>query len=342
MPVEQGDARSGPDPEDARPAEERAVPTSARFVRSAEFGLVGATFVAIIGFGLAEPSFLTAENAQSILRAVAAVGLIAVGQGFLLITHEFDLSVGAVAGFGAVLAGQLMISDGVPWPLAGAIGVLAGATAGLVNGLLVAKAKIPALVVTLGMLYVARGLSSVTTGGYQLSGLPAEFRSVGVANILGLPWGTWIFLAAVVGGEVVLRFTTFGRRLYATGGNPRAAEYTGLRPERVKIIAFVLVGSLSAMAGILTVARIGMADPTVGGGWELQSIGGAVVGGISLFGGVGTVLGAFLGVVFLQVITTGLIIGGFDTSLKDVAVGVLLITAIAVDRWRQRRFASGA
>lgn len=314
-----------------------------RAIGGAEFGLVLAIVATSALLTVIEPNFLSVGTAQSVLRASAYVGIIAVAQCLLLITREFDLSVGAVAGLGAVVASKLMEGDtGVAWPLAVAAGIAAGAVAGLANGLLITQLRIPALVVTLGMLYIAQGLSLVVTGGFPISDLPSDFLSIGQANPLGLPWAAWIFFGAVVVGSAVLRTTTFGRRIYATGGNARAANYGGLRPARTKIVLFVTVSSLAALAGILLIARVRVADPTIGQGWELQSIGGAVVGGVSLFGGVGTVVGAFLGIVFLQLVTTGLVIAGFDTSLQSVAVGVLLIGAIAVDRWRQRRFGTGA
>lgn len=309
----------------------------------AEFGLIVAIVAVSVLFTLIQPNFLSFATAQSVIRAVAFVGIIAVGQALLLITREFDLSVGAVAGLGAVVASRLMEGEGgIAWPVAVAAGIATGTGAGLANGLLVTQLRIPALVVTLGMLYIAQGLSLVVTGGFPITDLSADFLVIGQANPLGLPWAAWIFFGVVVAGSVVLKTTTFGRRTYATGGSVRAASYAGMRPERTKIVLFITVSSLAALAGILLIGRIGVADPTIGQDWGLRSIGGAVVGGVSLFGGAGSVLGAFLGVVFLQLVTTGLVIAGFDTSLQDVAVGVLLIGAIALDRWRQRRFGVGA
>jgi len=290
---------------------------------------------AVVVFSLLSPNFFALSTGQLILRAVASIGIIAVAEAILLMTHEFDLSVGAVAGLGALTAGTLMKE--MPWVPAVLIGILIGAVFGLINGLLVTKLRIPALIATLGMMFVAQGLTQVVTGGFPVSGLPDDFRAFGRFELFGLPTGVWAFFLVVIAADVVLRRTVFGRRVYATGGNVNAARLTGLQPDRVKIIAFVIAGVFAVVAGVLAVGRVGTGDPTTGAGWELQSIAGAVVGGVSLFGGAGRAVGALLGVLFLQVITSGLIVIGLDTSLKGVAVGVFLVAAIAFDRWRKLR-----
>ncbi|MGN9847035.1 ABC transporter permease [Nonomuraea sp. H19] len=300
-----------------------------------EFGLIIATFVACTVFTLLSDQFLSGNTLQSVLRAVATIGIVAVGQAFLLIAGEFDLSVGAVAGLGAIVAGQLM--HHLPWPIAVGVGLACGGAFGLLNGLVVTMVGVPALVVTLGTLFVAQGLGQVVSGGFPISDLPSGFLAAGRAEAWGLGTAVFVFLAVVVLAELVLHHTHIGLRVYATGGNRFAAQRNLVRPRQTKIMCFAVLGTLSALAGILSIARVGTADPTVGLGWELQAIAGAVVGGVSLFGGRGHAYGALVGVVFLQVISTGFVVVGFDTSLRGLAVGVFLITAIALDRQRVRK-----
>jgi ribose transport system permease protein len=322
---------------DAGPGRE---PRPRRWTRGAEIGLAAAVLAVGAIFALLSPSFLTVSTVQSVIRSASPVALVAVGQALLMLTHEFDLSVGATAGLGAAIAVTLMAPDGpgLAWPLAAALGTVAGMGVGLVNGLLVTRLRVPALVVTLGMLYIASGLTMVVTGGFALSGMPPDFRQLGAATPLGLPWISWLSMAALVAGTMTLRATPLGRGIYATGGSYSGARVAGLRPDRTKVAMFASAGALSAIAGILVVSRVGIADVTVGSDWALNSIAGCVVGGVSLLGGTGSVLGALLGTLFLQTVSTGLVMTGFDTSLQTVAVGGLLIAAIAIDQWRQRRF----
>jgi len=316
------------------------VPRPRGWSRSPEIGLAVAILAVSAIFALVSPTFLTISTAQSVIRSASPVGLIAVGQALLILTREFDLSVGATAGLGAAVAVTAMAPDGLGlvWPLAACLGMLTGVGVGLVNGLLVTRLRVPALVVTLGMLYIASGLTMVVTGGFALSGMPGDFRQLGAATPLGLPWISWLLMVAVVGGTATLRATPLGRGIYATGGSYSGAHVAGLRPDRTKIAMFAVAGGLSAIAGILLVSRVGIADVTVGSDWALNSIAGCVVGGVSLLGGTGSVIGALLGTLFLQTVSTGLVMTGFDTSLQTVAVGGLLIVAIAIDQWRQRQF----
>jgi ribose transport system permease protein len=313
---------------------------SRRLFRSPEIGLAMAILAVSAIFTLASPTFLTVSTAQGVIRSASPVGLIAVGQALLILTREFDLSVGATAGLGAAVAVTVMAPDGpgLPWPLAACLGMCAGIGVGLVNGLLVTRLRVPALVVTLGMLYVASGLTLAITGGFALSGMPGDFRQLGAATPLGLPWISWLLLAIVVVGTVTLRATPLGRGIYATGGSYSGAHVAGLRPDLTKVVVFAFAGGLSAIAGILLVGRVGIADVTVGSDWALNSIAGCVVGGVSLLGGTGSVIGALLGTLFLQIVSTGFVMTGFDTSLQTVSVGGLLIVAIAIDQWRQRQF----
>ena len=281
-------------------------------------------------FTFLNPVFLSWDTAQTILRSVAFVGIMAVGMAVLLVSGQFDLSVGSVAGLTAVCSAELMTSG---WSIGAAVlaGLVVAASVGLFNAVLAVYAHIPVLVVTLGTLYMARGLAQVVTGGKQVTPLPQRLLDVGAASFLGLPLAVWIFFAIVVVGQVVLRWTRFGRSAYAAGGNPVAAQLAGIRVRRVRAVLFVVVAVLAGLSGILIMATIQIGDPTIGQGYELSVLAACVVGGVSLFGGRGTVVGAVLGVVVVQVVSTGLVLAQVDPALQPVGIGVALLVAISLD-----------
>ena len=287
-------------------------------------------------FTWVSPSFLGPESDRAILRALAFIGLIAVGQTFLMIAGEIDLSVGSVAGLCAVASAWLMKFAG--WPPAAAVlgAILLGASLGGINGWIAVSVGIPAFITTLGMLYIAKGLNYLLCKGYPIYPLPPVVQEFGKAEPLGLSWAFWIFLFAIVAGDLLLRFTVPGRKIYATGGNREVAHLAGINTVAVKIGCYVLCGSLAGLGGILLMAQINVGQPEIGVGWELDVIASTVIGGVSLFGGVGTVLGTFLGLLLMQVIRTGLVTTGVNTHWQTVAVGVIMILAVGLDLWRRK------
>jgi ribose transport system permease protein len=253
-----------------------------------------------------------------------------------MIAGEIDLSVGSVAGFCAVAAAWLMKT--AQWPAVAAIAaaIALGAALGLVNGLVTVRIGIPAFITTLGMLYIAKGLNYLLCKGYPIYPLPASVQDFGKAEPLGLSWAFWVFLFAIAAGDLLLRFTVPGRKVYATGGNREVAHLAGIHTEVVKIGCFILCGALAALGGILLMAQINVGQPEIGVGWELDVIASTVIGGVSLFGGVGTVVGTFLGLLLMQVIRTGLVTTGVNTHWQTVAVGVIMILAVGLDLWRRK------
>lgn len=306
-------------------------------LRVPEVGILLALVVAVVVFALINPSFVAWANVESNIRTIAFIGIVGVGQAMLIVAGEFDLSVGSVAALGAVVAAILMSDHGLPIPLAVLAAVVLGLLIGLVNGLLTVKVGLPALIVTLGMLFAARGLSYVISGGTQVYPLP-DGVSVLSDRVLGLPMAIWIFAVIALVADVAMRRSGFGRRLYAVGGNREAAQLAGIRADRVKLAAFMLTGALAALAGVLVMAQLGSGDPQIGMNWELAVIAAVVVGGISLRGGVGSIAGALLGVLFLQVVSSGLVVSGVEATLQPVAVGTVMIAALGLDQVRHRRF----
>jgi ribose transport system permease protein len=304
-----------------------------------EMGLLLLLLVAFAGFTLVNSGFATGPNIQSLFITIAYTGIVMVGEAVLMIAGEFDLSVGSVAGMGGIIAGLLMTEVGLPIPLAMIGAVAAGGLVGLANGALTVKVGIPAFVTTLSMLFVAKGIGYVLSGGDPVYPLPKDVAVLARTDILGLPSSIWVFLLIVVVVDLTMRHTVWGRVIYATGGNPLTTRLAGIRTARVKILAFTLCGSLASFGGVLLVSRLQRADASIGLGWELNVIAACVVGGVALGGGAGTVAGAFLGLVLLQGVVQGLVIIGVDSSLQPVVAGIVLIGAAGFDLYRRRRFA---
>ena len=287
-------------------------------------------------FYVLNPVFLSPKSMANMLRALSFVGIIALGQTFLMISGEFDLSVGSTAGLCAIVCSHLMANLG--WGIAPAIlaGLATGAVVGLVNSFVVLKMGVPAFIATLGMLYMARGVNYLISKGYSIYPLPEPINEFGVSQPGGISWSFFVFIVLAVIFDQVLRRTVHGRKLYAVGGNKEVANLAGINVNLIKTSGFVLVGVMAGLAGILLMSRIVTGQPTIGLGWELNVIAAVVIGGVSLWGGVGTVAGAVIGLLIMQVVNTGLIIIGVDPYWQTVAVGAIMILAVFLDLLRRR------
>lgn len=305
-------------------------------VRVRELGLI-AVLALLIGVTAAfEPRFIESDAIRNLVRNATIIGLLTVGQTLVLITRNLDLSVGSVLGLSAFMTGDLLAGNpDLPLPLIFVLGTLLGSTAGVANGVLVAYGRIPALVVTLGTLYVYRGLAFVWTGGSQVSAhqLPGDFLALGTGTVAGVPTIALFTLVVLAGVGWALRGYRAGRELYAIGSNPDAARLAGIRAQRRVLAAFIASGAIAGLAGVLFTARFATVDATAGTGYELQVIAAAVIGGVAIFGGSGSVWGAALGAVVLTTITSALIILQVPAFWQQAVVGALLITAIALDRF---------
>ena len=304
-----------------------AIPEAGIFVPLVLFTLV---------FFCVNPGFLGANSVAAMLRALTFVGIIAVGQTWLMVAGGIDLSVGSVAGLCAIVSSWLMKTQG--WPMEAGLlaGLSVGLLAGLVNGLVTVRLGIPAFIATLGMLYVARGLNYLLCQGYPIYPIPDALKQLGRAEPLGLSWAFVIFVLLAAAGDFCLRRTVYGRMAYATGGNAEVARIAGINTQRVQISCYVLTGGMAALAGMLLMSQLNVGQPEIGVGWELDVIASVVIGGVSLFGGVGTVVGTFLGLLLMQVVRSGLVVSGVSTHWQTVAVGVIMVTAVGVDLLRRR------
>ncbi len=313
-----------------------------RLLAVGEVGVLAALVLIVALFYSIEPAFLSERNVIAILTVVSFIGIIAIGQTILLVGGEFDLSVGSNAGLSAVVSAKLMTAAAFPVVLAIIGGMVVGGLVGLVNGLVVVRLRIPAFIQTLGMLFIGQGLIQVVTNGYPVYPLPKVVGDTGVQHaVFGLGWSFVFFIIAGLAGDFILRRTVLGRNMYATGGNPEVARLVGINTAAYKIGAFILVGVLSAIAGMFVMADLASGTTSIGSGWELAVIAGVVVGGVSLFGGAGTMAGGLLGILLLQAVQSGLVVIGVNANWQQIAVGTIMVLAVGLDILRRRIFIAG-
>ena len=328
----------------AQPAAKQPALQQKRTLREIVGGQEIGVFVILLVMGiylsLTTDSFLTPVNLFNILRAFSWVTVSAFGECMVIITGGIDLSVGSVMALSG-LAAAMLLAGGVSVPLAVLGGLVAGSFVGLLNGLMISKAKLPPFIATLGTLQMARGLCYGLTGGWPVRDLPESFRNLGQYDIpiagLGVPVPLIVMLVFAVLTAIFLTRAVWGYRIYALGGNETAAGLSGINTDRVKIMVYTLCAFLSSVGGILMTARLGVAAPTAGAGYELDVIAAAVVGGTSLAGGEGTILGVLIGAAIMQVLRNGLVLTGVSAYWLQAVQGLVIVLAIMLDQLRKRR-----
>lgn len=286
--------------------------------------------------GCVNPAFFGFENLINILRATSFTFIIGIGMTMVLVAAGLDLSVGSVMALGGCVGG-FALGAGLPVPVAILAGVLAGAVIGALNGAIVVWLRIPPFVTTLGMFYMARGLVMGSTRGVPIYPLPPSFNAIGQTSVAGIP--SIVFVAAVLGvvADFVLKRTTYGRAIYAIGGNEETARLSGLPVRGVKLSLYGITAALAAFTGLLQSARLGSVQPNIGQGVELEVIAAVIIGGTSLFGGAGTILGTFVGALFMGVLANGMSLVRVSPYWQQLVTGALIIVAVAVDQYRRRR-----
>jgi rhamnose transport system permease protein len=306
-----------------------------RWFLARELSILLALVVLIGATALTNPRFLSTQSIKDLLLGATILTIMAVGQAVVIITRNVDLSVGAVLGLAAFATGSLFLAvPGTPIPVAILVATMLGALCGAVNGGLIAAARVPALVVTLGTLYVFRGIDYTWAGGRQINAadMPIGFLRMGTAAVLGVPVLTLFAVGVVIGAGFVLRSYRAGRDLYAIGSDPDAARLSGLPVGRRVFFAFVTSGALAGLAGALYAARFGTLDANAGLNSELEVVAAVVIGGVAIFGGSGSVYGAALGALLLTTIGAALPVLGVSPFWQRAAVGALILTAIGLDR----------
>ncbi len=307
-----------------------------KILRFRELAIVVAILLVFAATYFKNTSFASTASLQQLLSGPSIVILLAVGETLVIVTRNVDLSVGSVLGLSAYLVGDLFVHyPHMPVVLALFIGLLIGMVCGVVNGVIVAYARMPALVVTLGMLYIIRGIDAIIVNGVQIlpSQIPQSFINLGAGAVLGIPY---LFLIAVGTVAIVgysMRTFRPARDFYAIGSNPEAAVLAGVRVQRRVFSAFAISGALAGLGGALWLAEFATVASTAGSGYELNVVAAVVVGGVAIFGGSGTVLGAALGALLLNTIDQALVAAGVSSFWNQAVAGFLLLVAIAFDRY---------
>ncbi|HBS73711.1 MAG: ATPase [Microbacterium sp.] len=321
---------------EAEPKQHPLVSATGHVLKARETGIAIALVLVVVAATAVNPSFLfSGDGFRDLLLTPSLLMVVAVGQAIVIITRNVDLSVGSTVGLTAYLTGRLFIDfPGIPPVLVFIAGIGLGAVLGLINGALVAFAKVPALVITLGTLYIYRGINVAWAGSDRInaSDMPADFRGLGTGDVLGIPLLTILAVVVLIVAAWYLRNLRSGRELYAIGSDPAAAHLYGLRVTSRVLGAFIVCGALAGLAGVLYAARYGTVSSNAGYGWELQAIGAAVIGGVAISGGVGTVWGAAIGAYLLLTINRALPIIGIEDFWQRAVVGILIIGAIVLDR----------
>jgi ribose transport system permease protein len=306
-----------------------------------------ALVVMVVALSLLSDKFLTFANGRNILLQISVNLCLSIGMTLVILTGGIDLSVGAVLAFaGAFAAGLLkngivlkFFGIAIQFTPFGAIiaGIFAGFVLGLFNGVAITKFRLPPFVATLGMLSIGRGLTMLWTGGFPITDLGAQFDFIGAGFFLRVPMAVWISAALVVIFYVVSRQTTLGRYIYAVGGSEKAAAFSGINVNRIKLWVYALGGALAAVAGLIVTARLDAADPKAGLGYELDSIAAVVIGGTSLSGGRGSILGTVLGCLIIGVLNNGLFLLDVSPFWQQVVKGFVILAAVAADKMGARK-----
>ncbi len=323
------------------PVQAPGVPRMARFLRAREAGTLALVLLVFLLTTLKNHHFASSGSIQQLLVGASLIALLGVGETMVIVTRNIDLSVGSTLGLCAFVVGDLFRSQHIPVWSGFVIAIAIGAVVGAVNGAITTLVRVPSLVVTLAMLYIIRGLDSKLVNGKIVvpSQVPHAFVEVGYQTVLGIPWLAIIVAVVVIVVGYAMRTFRPARELYAIGSNPDAAALAGIPSAKRVFFAFVTSGALAGLGGALFLALFAQVDNSAGLGYELNVVAAAVVGGVAIFGGSGTVVGAALGALLLNTIQQGLVAVRSSSFWDEAIAGGLLLAAIAIDRWLSLRVA---
>jgi rhamnose transport system permease protein len=293
--------------------------------------------VALFGLGLFNDRFLTIDNLLNQGRLMTEIGLIALPMTFVIVTGGIDVSVGAIVGLCAIVLGYSWKNLGFPLPLAIVFTLVVGAAAGLANGLVITRIKVPPIITTIATLTLFRGLAEGISQAHSVRGYPDWFYFLGQGDVFGVPTQLLVLFLAIIVFGVALDRTTFGRTLYAIGSNETAARFSALPVERVKLAAYTLSGLMASLSALVLVSRVTTTRSDMGMGYELDAIAAVVLGGTSIFGGSGTIWGTVIGAVMIQLLKNGLALTGVKGDATIMVIGVVLIASVLIASSLQRR-----
>jgi ribose transport system permease protein len=302
-----------------------------------EFNVVLAVILLSAVLAMSSDAFLTTANLFGVMRAFSLTAIMAVGQTIVILTAGIDLSVGSIMGLSGLFT-AMMIRDGYPVELAVLAGLLTGSGVGLCNGLMITKLRLPPFIATLGTLSMGRGLMYWITHGWPVTlSFEHPFLSLGQGYVGPIPVPVIVMLALYIAAALFLSRTSIGRYIYAVGGNEQAARFSGIRVNSVKVLVYTISGFCCAISGLILLARMVSAQPMAGLGYELPVIAACAIGGTSLMGGEGTILGTLMGAALMGILQNGMVLVGIDTYAQQAVTGAVIVIAVTLDQWRQRR-----
>ncbi len=294
------------------------------------------TLIAIFVLSIQTDKFLTTQNLLNQGRLITEIGLLALPMTFIIITGGIDLSVGSIAGLSAIILGYSWRNWGYSLEASIAIAIFVGGVAGFVNGLLITRIGVPPLIMTLATLTFYRGLAEGIAQARSVTGYPAWFYEMGQGDVGGIPSQLYLLIIATLISGIILSRTTFGRALYAIGNNELAARFSGVPVDRVKLIIYTFSGFMAGVAGYILVSRVSTTRSDMGSGWELDVIAAVVLGGTSIFGGTGSIVGTAIGLVLIQLLKNGLALTGVTGDATIVVIGTVLILSTLLNSLIQR------
>jgi ribose transport system permease protein len=319
--------------------EQKVASLWSRLKRLFSFREAGILFVLIalcVILSIVAPRFLTLRNVTNVVRQFSVIAIMSVGMTYVIITAGIDLSVGSIIALSGCMTAWFLV-EGYPIWLSVLIGLALGTLTGIVNGLLIVKVRLAPFIATLGTMGIARGVVLALTMGYPIQPFPEAFEVIGRGYLGPIPIPVVIMTVVVIAGHIFLSRTTIGRYIYYVGSNPTAARLSGLNVGRILILVYTAAGLLSGLAAVVLVSRLTSAQSNMGTGWELDAIAAVVIGGTSLAGGEGSVLGSLIGAALMGVIKNALILLGVNVYWQSVVIGIVIVLAVALDAWRQSR-----
>jgi len=302
-----------------------------------KYGLVIAFAAICAALSIRSPAFLTPQNAINVLRQISINAILAVGVTYVILTGGIDLSLGSVVALTGVLAATFAHPDTYPLAVPIAVGILGGVVIGVLNGLIITRFRVAPFIATLGMMTIARGGALILSGGRPVSNLSASFNFVGNGSVLRIPIPILILAGVFLVSQSILRRTTFGRYIYAVGGNEEAARASGINTHRIKTASYAICAGLAGLAGIVQASRITTGQPNAGISYELDAIAAVVIGGTSLSGGIGSVTGTLLGALLIGTLNNGLDLLNVSSYYQQVVKGLIIIGAVILDRRKRLR-----
>lgn len=302
-----------------------------------KYGILLVLLAMMVTMSFLSEAFLTTQNLLNVVRQISFIGIVAMGVTMVIITTGIDLSSGSVIALVSVVSASFAHPGEFPIFVPLALGLGVGALAGLINGTITAKGKIPAFIATLGMMIAARGLALLFSDGRPIPDLSPAFLFIGKGVILGIPFPIIVFIAMGIISHFMLSKTKFGKYTYAIGGNEQAARICGINVDRYKIMIYTYAGLLSAIAGMMLTARISVGQPSMGVMFELDAIAAAVIGGTSLAGGVGTIAGTMIGALIIGVLNNGLDLLGVSSYWQQILKGIIIVSAVLIDARKNKK-----